>query len=600
MCGFFVFIGNFKINEDSLKKSINSIIHRGPDNQKLYKYENNYFGFCRLSINDLSINSNQPVQDDEHIMVFNGEIYNFKELIKKYSLKDSNSDTLTLFNLLKTNGKKIIPELNGMFSIVFFNKINKSIIAARDRTGQKPLIYFKNEKGFVFCSELKILINLYKDILDVDTNQIAHYLKYLHVSPNHTIFKNVNTLKPGEIIHIENEKVKKIKYWSPIFEINRDKSYENLISNLKEKIDSAIARHLISDVEVGAFLSGGLDSSIIVARASNFLKKKIKTFSFGYNKHSELNDAKMISNLFHTDHFEIDENNMKIADELLELSYFYDEPFADSANISTYFLSKFASKYVKVCIGGDGGDELFGGYINWYDRYKNYKKFIEKNNPNFLISKYISKIPVKLYKKSFFHRKFVDQYTLGNNFISNYLGLRSHTSNEILKSIGLNSNINLFDDIEVSENHEEYDKIFELDIKFYLPADILNLKDKATMATSLEMRSPFLDHEIIDLALSIPQEFKFNNNTYKKILFDSYNEDLENIINQKQKQGFGGPIVEWLKRGDVEDLFYDIVLNKDNKMYDFLDYKNVKKISNTNNYTKWALLNLGIWFKTWL
>ena len=599
MCGFFSFIGDFRIDEATLQKSIKDIIHRGPDNQKIYNFQNNYFGFCRLSINDLSTNSDQPIQDNEHIMVFNGEIYNFKKLIKKHSLKDTNSDTLTLFNLLKLHGKNAIPELNGMFSILFFNKKDNSFFAARDRMGQKPLLYFKNEDGYVFSSEIKILIRYFKNFLKINNDQVFHFMKFLHLSPNKTIFKNVQVVQPAEIIELKDGSLNKIKYWNPIFNINHNRSIDNFKIDLKKKIDSSIKRHLISDVEIGAFLSGGIDSSIIVARASDFLKdKKIKTFSFGYESRSELSDAKKMSELFKTDHYEINENEMNVADELIKISYFYDEPFADSANISTYFLSKFASNYVKVCIGGDGGDELFGGYINWYNRYKEYKNYIQKNNPSYLQSKLISKIPIRFYKKSFFHRKFIDQYDLGNNFISNYLCLRSHTSNDILNSIGLETNKNLLNDIILDEN-DDINKIFEIDLKFYLPADILNLKDKATMATSLEMRSPFLDNEIVDLSLSIPHEMKIKNNFYKKILFDAYSSNFNNLIDSKAKQGFGAPIVSWLKRDDVNQLFHDVVLDNNNKMYEYLDFKNVKKISKQNNYTKWALLNLGIWFNTW-
>tara|TARA_B100001059_G_C17819509_1_gene577379 strand:+ start:128 stop:1933 length:1806 start_codon:yes stop_codon:yes gene_type:complete len=600
MCGFFSFIGKFNLDDNILKKSIKDLSHRGPDNQKIYNYKNNYFGFCRLSINDLSSNSDQPIQDNEHVMVFNGEIYNFKQLIKKYSLKDSSSDTLTLFNLLKLKGKEIISELNGMFSIVFFNKIDDSFFAARDRMGQKPLLYLRHENGYVFSSEIKILINFYKHLLNINTDQIFHFMKFLHLSPHKTIFKNVQVVKPAEIIEYKNGKITNIKYWDPIFKINQKKSSHDFIIDLKEKMDSSIKKHLISDVEVGAFLSGGIDSSIIVARTSNlFQEKKIKTFSFGYKKNSELSDAKIISDLFNTEHFEINEKELNVADELINISHYYDEPFADSANISTYFLSKFASNFVKVCIGGDGGDELFGGYINWYNRYRDYKNFIETTNPSYSFSKMISKIPIRLYNKSFFHRKFIDQYNLGNNFISNYLCLRSHTSNEILNSIGLETNNNLLNDLNLTDTNDDFNNIFEIDLKFYLPADILNLKDKATMATSLEMRSPFLDNDLVDLSLTIPHQLKIKDRFYKKILFDAYSNDFSKLINFKAKQGFGAPIVSWLKRKDVNQLFNDVVLDSNNKMYNYLDFKNVKKITKKNNYTKWALLNLGIWFNTW-
>ena len=245
------------------------------------------------------------------------------------------------------------------------------------------------------------------------------------------------------------------------------------------------------------------------------------------------------------------------------------------------------------------GDELFGGYINWYDRYLNYKDFIKSSNPSYFFSKLISRVPARLYKKSFFHRKYVDQYDFGNNFISNYLCLRSHTSNETLNLIGLNINKNLLNDISLIESHDDFSKIFEIDLKFYLPADILNLKDKATMATSLEMRSPFLDNDLIDLSLSIPHEYKLKDRSYKKILFDSFSNELHNSINLKKKKGFGAPIVSWLHRKDINQLYNDLILNKNNKMYDYIDFNNVKKISKHNNYTKWALLNLGIWFNNW-
>ena len=186
--------------------------------------------------------------------------------------------------------------LNGMFSILFFNKKDNSFFAARDRMGQKPLLYFKNEDGYVFSSEIKILIRYFKNFLKINNDQVFHFMKFLHLSPNKTIFKNVQVVQPAEIIELKDGSLNKIKYWNPIFNINHNRSIDNFKIDLK-KIDSSIKRHLISDVEIGAFLSGGIDSSIIVARASDFLKdKKIKTFSFGYESRSELSDAKKCQN----------------------------------------------------------------------------------------------------------------------------------------------------------------------------------------------------------------------------------------------------------------------------------------------------------------
>ena len=600
MCGFVGIIGE-KVDYSILKKITQSIAHRGPDNISYFEDANVNLGFCRLAINDLTEKSNQPFYDKKNILLFNGEIYNYKILNKKFNLKSfDNSDTSALFNLLSKKGKAILNELNGMFSFLFYDRESKNFFAARDRFGEKPLYYsFLPNGGVIFASEIKAILNSGLIDAEVDSSQISNYLSFLHVDPSHTIFKNIKAVQPGEVISYRNGNFDKEKYWvRPNYDFTNDNNFnEKNLAELKYKtrdaIYNSVKRQLDASVEVGVFLSGGLDSSIITAAASKY-QSKIKTFSFSYDNRSESSYSKLISKQFKTDHHHFFESNFRISDSLLEINKFFDQPFADSACIPFFILSKKARNFVKVCLGGDGADEIFCGYSNWYSRMEKYNSF-NRNSKNIknLIYRYL---PQKYFKKAFLLRKFYDTQKITSNNLEAYFNLKSVTNNSTLKKLGLNQlNFNL----TTIENLSEFDNYIDFDQKYYLPGDILFFKDMMTMANSLELRSPFLDTEILKLNLQIPRKLHYHNNKGKFLLKESFKDIIPSEILHRKKQGFGAPINKWLKNNDMVDLSSEYLLNKNKKIYNFIDHRGVKKIFYNNDYTKWALLNLSIWFEKW-
>lgn len=600
MCGFVGVVGK-KVDHAIIKKMIFSIAHRGPDNISYFEDEDVHFGFCRLAINDLTEKSNQPFYNNKNILLFNGEIYNYRLLNKKFNLKSlDNSDTSTLFNLLSNNGKDILNQLNGMFSFLFYDRKSKSFFAARDRFGEKPFYYsYLPNGGIVFASELKAILNSGLIIPEIDTSQISNYLSFLHVDPANTIFKNIIPLQPGELISYENKRLKKEKYWvNSNYKITNqldlnEKNLSEFKYKIKNTIHNSVKIQLDACVEVGVFLSGGLDSSIITAVASEY-KSKIKTFSFGYESRSELGYSNLISKKFKTEHHHFFESNFKISDNLLEINKFFDQPFADSACIPFFILSKKARNFVKVCLGGDGADEIFCGYSNWYSRIEDYRSFTKNSHKvTNLIHKYL---PQKYFKKAFLFKKFYDTKKITSNELEAYFYLKSVTNSSTLKKLGLNQ---IIINLPLTNNLPEFDNYINFDQKYYLPGDILFFKDMMTMANSLELRSPFLDKEILELNSQIPKNLHYHNNIGKFLLKETFKDKIPVEIINRKKQGFGAPIDKWLKNNDMIDLSSEYLLNKNKKIYNFIDHRGVKKIFYNNDYTKWALLNLSIWFERW-
>ena len=371
MCGFVGIISNKNILTNTLEQSINSIIYRGPDNKRILQSENYNFAFCRLAINDLSEKSNQPFQNNEAILLFNGEIYNFKELNKSFMLKSiENSDTSTLFELL--NNKKnedVLKELNGMFSFAFYNKKDKELFCARDRFGEKPFYYsIINQNTFIFSSEIKGILNTGLIKPTINPNNIFLYLKNSNLNNNQTIYKEIFSLPPGHYLKFKGDKLEILDY-----SVKKEKNLINfdevsIILNFEKMFSDSIEKLLYASVEAGVLLSGGLDSSMIVSEASK-LQKKLKTFSYGFSEgNNELKYARYIADKFKTEHYEFFDKDINVADMIILMQQIYDEPFSDTSNIPTYLISKLASRHVKVALTGDGADELLLGYSNWNKR----------------------------------------------------------------------------------------------------------------------------------------------------------------------------------------------------------------------------------------
>ena len=555
MCGFLVQFSqknddfnNFEIANDLLDK-------RGPDSTGYYKdSENHKFGFKRLSILDLDASANQPMVDHQnrYVIVFNGEVYNFKQLRNEIeqsggSFLTSHSDTEAILEGYKIWGSDILDKLEGQFSFVIFDKVNRTLFMARDRVGQKPLFYKITKESIIVSSTLEPIIKL-TNSFEVDLESVYTFLQVGVIPAPKTIFKNINKLKNGEFITFDvqsNHILEKRIYWSPEQFIDYKKfDYEEFISIF----DEAVKKRCVADVEISAFLSGGLDSTSILKKASEYLPS-MHTFSVGFldKQFDESYWAEMASNKFGIP------NTLKKIDENLLLEILpdsldaYDEPFYDSSSIPTYLVSKLMSQTSKVALSGDGGDELLGGYQRY--TWSNYNSYIPfpLNTPLSFLSKLLIK------------SNFISQGT------NQYLSMLNSSPKHRYESFFVDRNftrilgVQEFDYDFISNNWVETDDNFKsmqvTDYKFYLPEVMMTKVDRASMANSLEIRSPFVDHKLIEYIMSVNSNGYTSTRDKKKPLKRYLNNEFEKEFLSRKKMGFAVPLEGWIKKELRNEIF---------------------------------------------
>ena len=597
MCGVAGFISSQLSNPIKVMNSmIGTLFHRGPDNTSIWNDLNGVnMAHSRLSILDLSEFGNQPIfsKSGRYVMVFNGEIYNHQVLRREINNLTNikwkgSSDSETFIELLDYFGiKEALIKTRGMFVISVWDIKKKRLTLARDRLGEKPLYYGWQNNSFIFASELKSLKKFPGFKKEIDRSALALYLRYNSIPAPHSIFKNIYKLSPGAMIFIDLDlkKNKEVYYWSTIEEANNGKNktflgnYESAVDTLQTKLLDAVKSQMHADVPLGAFLSGGVDSSTIAALMQKQSSKKIKTFSIGFedNRFNEAEHAKLVANHLGTDHHDMYVSSKDALNVLPLLPDMFDEPFADSSQIPMYLVSKIAKSKVTVCLSGDGGDELFGGY----NRYLVTSKLWSK----------ISKIPrsakgviaylIKSVKPSVWD-KISD--LLYNNKYSGF-GFKLHKGADSLHSKNIDDlYFNLISTIKnpaewliSSEEHSRPNYNFDpkisgiermmiKDLVGYLPTDILTKVDRTSMAVSLEARTPFLDKEIVKFALTLPEEYKIKAEVGKSVLRDVLYKYVPKDMIERPKMGFGVPLAEWM-RGELrvwcEDLLNEKKLNDD-------------------------------------
>ena len=597
MCGIAGFIDiNGSLNEqetfENLKKMSDSLFHRGPDSSGDYYDQEYAIGFThrRLAILDLSQNGNQPMFSfsGRYVLIFNGEIYNHiilrNELnsFKKDIKWNGNSDTETLLSAFEIWGlEKTLDKISGMFSFGLWDRKEKFLYLARDRVGEKPLYYGWSKNFFLFTSELKSLEAL--DIFNREINPKALHsiLTYNNVRAPDSIYKNIYKLTPGSYLkinckknqRISRESVSQHEYWSIYNAANQDiiKKYEgsdnDAVNDLEHLVVNSVEKQMISDVPIGAFLSGGIDSSLIVSIMQKLSKNPINTYTIGF-ENKQFNEAifaKEIASYLGTSHTELYVNEQDALDVIPKLPFIYDEPFADSSQIPTYLVSQITSKNVKVALSGDGGDELFGGYNRyfWSSNIWNKIKFLPLSvraglsklilifPANFL--NVILSIILKIFPDNYniqlpgdkMHKvaKILDSYNPEE--IYNKLVILWTEADEVINNFQYNSSIiNSFS----APKFDEYENnMMYTDFVTYLPDDILTKVDRAAMAVSLETRIPLLDQQIIEFAWKLPLNMKIRNGEGKWILRQLLNRHIPSKITNRPKMGFGVPLSEWLK-----------------------------------------------------
>lgn len=600
MCGFVGFCDDSKNKKKIIRDMADIIKHRGPDSDGYYVDNNIALGFRRLSIIDLDKGS-QPIfnEDKDKVIVFNGEIYNYKEIREELKSKghkfSTNTDTEVILHGYEEYKEDILNKLRGMFAFVIYDIKEKSLFGARDFYGIKPFYYYYDNENFLFGSEIKSFLGNPNFKKELNKDMLSQYLTFQCSIGEDTFFKNTYKLLPGHYFIYKDKELKVKKYYEVKLEPNDDKSLDEWVSGIREVIDNSVLAHKVSDVEVGSFLSSGVDSSLIAK-----LSSVDKTFTVGYDnkKYSEIDYAKEFSDKINVSNVSKKISKEEYFKEFSNVQYYMDEPLADASAVMLYFLSKTASKHVKVCLSGEGADEIFGGYniyhepysVSWYNKipyfirkcigilvypFRNYTGF------NFL------------YRRS---KKIEDRY-IGNAFI--------FEPNDAKKIVNFNYGNKTYKDF----TKPYYDKVSDLDVvtkmqyidfNFWLIYDILLKADKMSMANSLEVRVPYLDREVIEYASKLPSKYKIVGNETKYAFRKVAKEELTDKVADKKKLGFPVPIREWLKEDDVYQEVKNMFLEsgyffKPKKIIKLLDDHKAGKRDNSRKI--WTIYTFLVWYQ---
>jgi len=601
MCGIAGF--NWK-DKDKVVSMQSCLLHRGPDSGGFFVDDNFSISHRRLSVIDLSPEANQPMEDDTFVIAYNGEIYNFKELrnelSSQYSFK-TKSDTEVILIGYRKWGKGVFSKLNGMFSIAIYDKLGKELICARDRFGIKPLYYFWDNKSFIFASEIKSIFQ-HNIPRELNLDAFNRYMRILYSPEPETLVKNIFKLPPSTILTFNGANIILEKYGEMVSHAS-DLTYKEAVVETKEKVMRAVERELVSDVPIGVYLSGGIDSSVVLNSMSKFINQ-IKTFSVGFeledayeevkfNQDFEL--AKRTAKYFNTKHFELKISSKEALDNFESMVFHNDDIVSNPTSIPMLLLSRFAKNEVKVVLSGNGGDELFGGY----DRYRmalvaNYYKKIPKSFRNILkINHKLSKLDyendIDIYSKFMFEKDFK---------------LRKVISSKAFED---DTNIKKFfkDKYFTKNTNDVVGSIMSADRQSWLVDQALNLGDKMSMGGSIEERVPFLDNDLVNFAENLPTSYKVDLFNTKKILKDAFKEDLPDFLFNQPKRGWFSPGAKWFREKEFRS-FAKEVLSRDyySATSELFDWHEVQKMLDDHLSKKgynltilWALMTFQVWAK---
>jgi asparagine synthase (glutamine-hydrolysing) len=591
MCGICGFLG-FE-DREVLKRMVKILAHRGPDDSGLYVDENVSLGHARLSIIDLSERGRQPMSNENGPIwiVYNGETYNFKDLRRNLEKKHnfySDTDTEVLIHAYEEYGIDFIKKLRGMFAFALYDSEKKKLILARDPIGKKPLYYYWDGERFIFASEIKAILETGIE-REIDTDGLCAYLTHQYTIGRNTMFKGIKKLLGGELLifDIKKEDVEIKRYWDIKEDIiNQSEGY--CIKKLKSLLEESAKLRTIADVPVGAFLSGGIDSTSVVALSKPNVDYDFHTFSMGFGElFSELDYA--------TVHHEIIIEPTEVIKELERIAWHYDEPLGDAAIIANYFLAKEAKKYVTVVVAGESGDELFGGYGHYKIGLKAYPYFmlpkIFKNGVKHVIF-------LSLPKEGLFKRRwqyFLNYFAQKNFNIASLYLLKSAMTDEELKWFS-SGGLKFDEDLIVFSNNNikhPLNKMLALDCKNLLPEKFLMKADKAIMANSVEERLPIMDKNIVEFAFRIPPKFKIKKGNEKYILKMAVKDLVPREIIKRRKTGFGVPYKHWVKR-EMKELV-EQKLSEGGLIKRLFEKEKIEKLIYTHKNSKWSHSTALVW-----
>lgn len=616
MCGIAGYCGAG--NRGILESMTNTLAHRGPDGAGFFCVDGIGLGHRRLSIIDLEGGKQPMANEDETVwIVFNGEIYNFRELRDSLSARGhkfkTSSDTETIVHLYEEKELDFLSDLDGMFALALWDKKSSRLVLARDRLGKKPLYYAVLDHGLIFGSELKALLKYPALKREIDPQCLAEYLVYGYVPAPHSIFKNVFKLKPAEFLVFENGQKRTGKYWDMEFG-ESDLSEAEILKELDVRINWAVKERLISDVPLGVFLSGGLDSSAIAYYAQKNSREKIKTFSVGFPDKSfdESAYARRAAKFLGTEHYEMVLGPDQCLDAIPRASDFLDEPFADASVIPTYLLSVFTRQKVTVALGGDGGDELFLGYPTFL------AYALDRRLPGWIKNRVMApitrRLPVRVKGVSWDFK--LKRFVSGAKYrpeVRNQIWLGAFEPEQAASLLNRNNSSGQPNPNKILENYlvditdePEENRVSYLYFKNYLQDGILSKVDRASMAASLEVRAPFLDYQLVDFVNSLSWKMKMKRWRTKYLLKELMKDKLPREIVFRPKQGFGNMMLgKWL-RHDLKDYLLDIFAERKIKEQGIFNYPYLKKILDAHLAGRadhrvglWALLMFELWYEKW-
>jgi len=613
MCGIAGGVGPCAPGRLLLESQLNSLEHRGPDDKGFYVSQGMSLGMCRLAIVEIAAGK-QPVsnQNEEIHIVWNGEIYNYRQLRAELEgrgvyCRDS-SESEVLINLYLEHGLEFIKKLNGMFAIAIHDARDNSLHLIRDRMGKKPLWISQLKDGTLFfASEVRALM-LARPDRTLRSEMISEVMQYGYVNAPNSAFNEIQQVPPASVTSWRDGKTNTIAYWALDFDTKIKIPYEEALETTKELIEAAVSRRLISERPLGSFLSGGYDSTIITAYMAKLMGQKVQTYSIGFQsaQFNEAHHARKVANFLGTSHHE----EILSPDPALvveKISQVLDQPFADSSIVPTYLLAKFAREDLVVALSGDGGDEVFGGY----DRYLA-TPILQTLNPVLGVTKFASKIIDKspLGKKRKLSRAGT-QLKAMPSMAERYFSIQSLTQREVLQNLlcsGIYTDsiaIDFCDHFNQGMKFSKLDQLVRSDLAYYLPGDILTKVDTATMANSLELRSPMLDVNVVEWGISLPDKYRIKGFETKHILKDVARSLVPAELIDRPKMGFGIPRAEWLRTG-MKEMLIDTLTDNTASQRGWFNPIEVKKTIDIHmsgedkDSQLWPMLMLELWARSWL
>jgi asparagine synthase (glutamine-hydrolysing) len=603
------------ISLDVLNRMNDALAHRGPDDAGVYLAQNVGLGHRRLSIIDV-IGGHQPLSNEDGTIwvLLNGEIYNYSELRQKLLSRGhkfaTSSDTEVIAHLYEDYREDCFAEIRGMFSIALWDARERKLLLARDRVGKKPLFYLSDAKRILFGSELKALLAADAFPRDIDPYAVCDYFSLGYIPVPKTIYRCVRKVLPGHYLVFSANGTREVQYWDLSFAKIDNRTEEEWCELLRHQLCEATRVRLMSEVPLGAFLSGGVDSSAVVAMMSHIMNRPVTTCCIGFEEeeYNETDFARQIARQFQTNHHEqvVRPSAVEVIDKL---AWHYDEPFADSSAIPTYYVSAVARQHVTVALGGDGGDENFAGYRRYYfDQFENrLRSFVPAPLRRRVFGPLGRYYPALAWAPRVLRGKATFQ-SLGRSPLEGYFNSMSiFRPDEKLRLFtrDFRNRLDGYDTLEVfrqyynrADTNDPLSRIQYVDIKTYLTDDILAKVDRASMAVSLEVRAPLLDHKLMELVASIPSSLKLRKRNGKYIFKKAMEPILPNDILYRRKQGFAIPLDHWFRR-ELKDLAHDAIFSSDDGILDRSYLKKIWEQHQENRFDRSAYLWSVLMFRKW-